>query len=110
MKWMLEKGYVPMMLASNVDPGIPLDFWSDAAGRARCTIDSWQPECNWGQCGMVIEKMREKGWQWQVEDLVDGVISADIKHYDGSEAFGVAGTECHARMLTAARALKVTDE
>jgi len=44
------------------------EAWVDANRHLRCWADDWHPDTDWEQCGLVIEAMRAKRWEWYVED------------------------------------------
>ena len=73
------------------------------------TRDDWQPDESWEQCGLVIEAMRAKGWDWSVEEYPDDIIGICL-HKDGRYVWGDAEDERYARMMTAAIALEATDD
>ena len=45
------------------------DGWNVYANTLQGSICAvWEPDIRWDQCGMVIEAMREKGWDFQVRE------------------------------------------
>ena len=83
--------------------------WTDEEGKRK--ISNWCPDKSWSQCGMVIERMRELGWDWHVSNFASGIVSVSLRHEKSKLRYGVEiaehyGDECYARMLAAARALE----
>ena len=68
---MMERERMRRVLAEKAmgwRPVIPfgrLCYDDSKTGRTMCLARDWHPDRNWRQCGMVIEMMREKGWNFQ---------------------------------------------
>ena len=88
-----------------------LGVWEDATGHARALRVMWDPFADPKQMMDVIEAMREKGWQWEIEDgYENGFVRVTLTDAmgDGPDVFDE--DECYARMLAAFRALEATDD
>ena len=91
------------------------DWMSENESVWEMSVKQWHPDTDWAQCGLVIEAMREKGWDWHVSAYASGSVSASLWHEETGKRFMVSvledeTDERYTRMLCAARALEATDE
>ena len=92
-----------------VNPYNGSEWWVLPDGTAMLA-SNWAPWESWEQAGLVIEAMREKGWQWEIEDgYENGFVRVTLTGAMGNGPDVFDEDERYARMLAAYRALEASD-